>query len=229
MTFGTKQQVLDTMKRVYRYQAANQTRSVVRRSGKTRFIKDTDWERGVFWSCASAAWKATDDAEYLDGVMNYALHTGFRVGPNARFADDHICCQAYLDVYPVVDQIEALDSTVKALDLMVDNPEPGRKDWWWCDSLFMAPPSFAALTKQTGDSKYLDYMNTAFWDSVEHLLDPETGLFYRDYRYIPDGKGGELREANGEKVFWSRGIGWVLASVPRLMERFPEDFADKTR
>ena len=229
MTFGTKEQVLDTMKRVYRYQAVNQTRSVVRRSGKTRFIKDTDWERGVFWSCASAAWKATDDAEYLDGVMNYALHTGFRAGPNARFADDHICCQAYLDVYPVVDQIEALDSTVKALDLMVDNPEPGRKDWWWCDSLFMAPPSFAALTKQTGDSKYLDYMNTAFWDSVEHLLDPATGLFYRDYRYIPDGKGGELREANGEKVFWSRGIGWVLASVPRLMERFPEDFADKTR
>ena len=229
MTFGTKEQVLDTMKRVYRYQAVNQTRSVVRRSGKTRFIKDTDWERGVFWSCASAAWKATDDAEYLDGVMNFALHTGFRAGPNARFADDHICCQAYLDVYPVVDQIEALDSTVKALDLMVDNPEPGRKDWWWCDSLFMAPPSFAALTKQTGDSKYLDYMNTAFWDSVEHLLDPETGLFYRDYRYIPDGKGGELREANGEKVFWSRGIGWVLASVPRLMERFPEDFADKTR
>jgi len=229
MSFGTKEQVLDAMKRVYRYQAANQTRSVVRRSGKTRFIKDTDWERGVFWSCASAAWKATDDAEYLDGVMNYALHTGFRAGPNARFADDHICCQAYLDVYSVVDQIEALDSTVKALDLMVDNPEPGRKDWWWCDSLFMAPPSFAALTKQTGDSKYLDYMNTAFWDSVEHLFDPETGLFYRDQRYIPDGKGGELREANGEKVFWSRGIGWVLACVPRLMERLPEDFADKAR
>lgn len=229
MTFGTKQQVLDTMKRVYRYQAANQTRSVVRRSGKTRFIKDTDWERGVFWSCASAAWKATDDAEYLDGVMDYALHTGFRTGPNARFADDHICCQAYLDVYPVVDQIEALDSTVKALDIMVDSPEPGRKDWWWCDSLFMAPPSFAALTKQTGDNKYVDYMNIAYWDSVEHLFDPETGLFYRDYRYIPDGKGGELREANGEKVFWSRGIGWVLASVPRLMARLPEDFADKAR
>jgi len=229
MAFGTKEQVLETMKRVYRYQAANQTRSVVRRSGKTRFIKDTDWERGVFWSCASAAWKVTDDAEYLDGVMNYALHTGFRAGPNARFADDHICCQAYLDVYPVVEQIEALESTIKALDLMVDSPEPGRKDWWWCDSLFMAPPSFAALTQQTGDKKYLDYMNIAFWDSVDHLLDPETGLYYRDYRYIPDGKGGELREANGEKVFWSRGIGWVLACVPRLMDRLPEDFADKTR
>lgn len=66
MTLGTKQDVLQAMKRVYRYQAENQTRSVVRRSGKTRFIKDTDWERGVFWSCVAAAWKATGDTEYLD-------------------------------------------------------------------------------------------------------------------------------------------------------------------
>ncbi|MGR5150620.1 glycoside hydrolase family 88/105 protein [Photobacterium swingsii] len=229
MTLGTKQAILDTMKRVYRYQAANQTRSVIRRSGKTRFIKDTDWERGVFWSCTSAAWLATDDSEYLDGVMNYALHTGFRAGPNARFADDHICCQAYLDVYPVVNQVEALEPTIKALDLMVENPELGRKDWWWCDSLFMAPPAFAALSQQTGDSKYLDYMNTAYWDSVDHLFDPETGLFYRDHRYIPDGSGNELREANGNKVFWSRGIGWVLASVPRLLARMPEDYSERGR
>ncbi|KXI21295.1 glycoside hydrolase family 88/105 protein [Photobacterium sanguinicancri] len=229
MTLGTKQAILDTMKRVYRYQAANQTRSVIRRSGKTRFIKDTDWERGVFWSCTSAAWLATDDSEYLDGVMNYALHTGFRAGPNARFADDHICCQAYLDVYPVVNQAEALEPTIKALDLMVETPVLGRKDWWWCDSLFMAPPAFAALSQQTGDNKYLDYMNTAYWDSVDHLFDPETGLFYRDHRYIPDGSGNELREANGNKVFWSRGIGWVLASVPRLLARMPEDYSERAR
>lgn len=226
---GSKETILTAMKRVYRYQAQNQTRSVVRRSGKTRFIKDTDWERGVFWSCVSAAWLATDDNEYLDGVMNYTLHTGFRPGPNDRFADDHICCQAYLDVYPLIDQIEALEPTIKALDLMVESPQAGRKDWWWCDSLFMAPPAFAALTQRTGDAKYLDYMNTAFWDSVEHLLDPETGLFYRDYRYIPDGNGGELREANGNKVFWSRGIGWVLAAVPRLLARMPADYPQREK
>ncbi len=70
--------VLQDMKRVYRFQSANQVRSVIRRSGKTRFIKDTDWERGVLWSCVAAAWQATQDKEYLDGVMNYTLHTGFR-------------------------------------------------------------------------------------------------------------------------------------------------------
>ncbi len=104
----------------------------------------------------------------------------------------------------------------------------------------MAPPAFAALSKVTGERKYLDYMNTAFWDAIDHLYDPETGLFYRDYRYMPTvlgqkyrdefGDGGaELREANGEKVFWSRGIGWMLASVPRLMARMPEDYAERSR
>ncbi|RYU68177.1 glycoside hydrolase family 105 protein [Aliivibrio finisterrensis] len=228
MALGTKQDVLQAMKRVYRYQAENQTRSVIRRSGKTRFIKDTDWERGVFWSCTAAAWKATGDGEYLDGVKDYALHTGFRTGPNARFADDHVCCQAYLDIYPEFNQPEALEPTIKALDIMVDSPELGRKDWWWCDSLFMAPPAFVALSKQTGNSKYLDYMNTAFWDSAEHLLDTETGLYYRDHRYIPTENGEELREENGNKVFWSRGIGWVLASVPRILANMPEDYMNRS-
>lgn len=218
------QKVLDSMKSVYRYQSTHLVRSVIRRTGKTRFIKDTDWERGVFWSCVTAAWRATQDNEYRDGALDYTLHTGFRTGPNPRFADDHVCCQAYLDVYPLINQPEALESTIKTFDLMLEQPLPGRKDWWWCDSLFMAPPAFAALSAQLNDPRYLDYMHSAYWDSVENLKDQETGLFYRDYRYIPDGKGGELREANGHKVFWSRGVGWVLASVPRILTSMPDDY-----
>lgn len=225
----SRQQILDTMKRVYRWQAANQTRSVIRRTGKTRFIKDTDWERGVFWSTVTAAWKATDDDAYLQGAMNYTLHTGFRTGPVPRFADDFVCCQSYLDIYPLIGRPEALEPTIAALDIMLSSPKTGREDWWWCDSLFMAPPVFAALSRETDDDRYLNYMNTAWWDSVEHLQDPETQLFYRDYRYIPDGKGGELREANGEKVFWSRGIGWVLAAIPRVLAHMPDTFADRPR
>nr|WP_314266297.1 glycoside hydrolase family 88 protein [uncultured Moellerella sp.] len=223
------QNVLNNMKSVYRYQSTHLVRSVIRRSGKTRFIKDTDWERGVFWSCAAAAWLATDDNEYRDGVLNYTLHTGFRTGPNARFADDHVCSQAYLAIYPLINQPEALESTIKAFDLMLEQPLAGRKDWWWCDSLFMAPPAFAALSAELNDPRYLEYMNKAFWDSVEYLRDPQTGLFYRDYRYIPDGEQNELREANGELVFWSRGVGWVIAAIPRILKSMPENYPDRSR
>lgn len=69
------------------------------------------------------------------------------------------------------------------------------------------------MSQRTGDARYLAYMDTAFWDAVDYLRDPDSGLFYRDHRYIPDGNGTELREENGEKVFWSRGIGWVLAAI----------------
>ncbi|HDL7933295.1 glycoside hydrolase family 105 protein [Yersinia enterocolitica] len=216
--------VLQDMKRVYRYQSENQVRSVIRRSGKTRFIKDTDWERGVLWSCVAVAWQATQDEEYLNGVLNYTLHTGFRAGPNARFADDHVCTQSYLAVSSQFSQLEVLEPTIRAFDLMLSEPKPGREDWWWCDALFMAPPALAALAVKTDNYCYLNYMHAAYWDAIEHLRDFETGLIYRDYRYIPDGSGGELREANGEKVFWSRGIGWVIASIPAILRHLPADF-----
>lgn len=220
--------IKSAMRRVYQYQAANQVRTVRRRGGKTRFIKDTDWERGVFWSTAAAAWKAAGEQIYLDGVLNYTLHTGFRTGPNPRFADDIVCAQSYLDIYPEINQPEALEPTIKFCSVMVDNPKAGHEDWWWCDSLFMAPPVFAALSAYTGDAKYVNYMHAAWRDSVNHLFDPETGLFYRDRRYIPDGRGGGgLREANGEKVFWSRGIGWVLAAVPRILAHLKADDAER--
>ncbi|MGL5726990.1 MAG: glycoside hydrolase family 88/105 protein, partial [Plesiomonas sp.] len=47
MSFLNSECILTSMKRVYQYQRDHQTRSVVRSTGKTRFIKDTDWERGV--------------------------------------------------------------------------------------------------------------------------------------------------------------------------------------
>ncbi|WP_362812711.1 glycoside hydrolase family 88 protein, partial [Aeromonas allosaccharophila] len=38
-----------------------------------------------------------------------------------------------------------------------------------------------------------------------------------------------MREANGELVFWSRGVGWVLASIPRLLARMPDDHPSRER
>ncbi|MGF1724785.1 glycoside hydrolase family 88/105 protein [Photobacterium nomapromontoriensis] len=221
--------IKELMKQVYQWQVANRTCYVTRSTGKKRFLKATDWERGVFWTSVSAAWQATDDADYLSGLMDYSLNTGFRPGPLPRFADDHVCIQSYLPLYPVINIPEAVEYAEKAFSIMLDNPKPGREDWWWCDSLFMAPPAFVGLSSLTGNQAYLDYMDTAWWDAVDHLYDHETGLYFRDYRYIPDGKGSELKEANGENIFWSRGIGWVLASIPRIMAYMPADYPSKQR
>jgi len=37
------------------------------------------------------------------------------------------------------------------------------------------------------------------------------------------------REANGKKVFWSRGNGWVLAGLARMLQFLPPDHPSRAR
>ena len=49
------------------------------------------------------------------------------------------------------------------------------------------------------------------WDKKEHL-------FYRDTSYF------DQREANGNKVFWSRGNGWVFGGLALMIPDLPKDW-----
>ena len=98
-------------------------------------------------------------------------------------------------------------------DALIADPRPGREDWSWCDALFMAPPVLAGLSAATGDPKYLNFMNTMWWDTTEHLYDTEDHLFYRDARYMrqPDGSWPLRSPKDG-----SQGVGIVLSESPFL-------------
>ena len=50
-----------------------------------------------------------------------------------------------------------------------------------------------------------------------YLYDKEEHLFYRDHRYFAK------REANGKKVFWGRGNGWVLGGLVEILQALPKD------
>jgi unsaturated rhamnogalacturonyl hydrolase len=47
------------------------------------------------------------------------------------------------------------------------------------------------------------------------LSNPQEQLFYRDAGYF------DKREKNGRKVFWSRGNGWVMGGMVRVLETLP--------
>lgn len=53
--------------------------------------------------------------------------------------------------------------------------------------------------------------------TYHHLYDWTNHLFFRDDSYF--GK----QEANGTKVFWGRGNGWVLAGIANILELLPKD------
>jgi len=87
----------------------------------------------------------------------------------------------------------------------------------------MAPPALALATKATGDRRYADLMTRLWWKTTGYLYDRREHLFYRDSRFF------EEREPNGAKVFWSRGNGWVLAGLARVLQYLPEDYEERPR
>jgi rhamnogalacturonyl hydrolase YesR len=101
---------------------------------------------------------------------------------------------------------------------------PDRTDRWsWCDALFMAPPAWLKLWKATGDARYLEFANTNWWVTSDFLYDTDEHLYWRDSSIFPK------REMNGAKVFWSRGNGWVMAGLVRVLELLPSDHPDRGR
>src|SRR5437764_863074 len=63
-----------------------------------------------------------------------------------------------------------------------------------------------------------------FKDQDERLLVKEETLYARDASYMINNKGEGKREANGKKVFWSRGNGWVVGGLVRLLKELPKDY-----
>jgi rhamnogalacturonyl hydrolase YesR len=97
--------------------------------------------------------------------------------------------------------------------------------WWWVDALQMAMPVFARLGVLRDDPSYFE----AMWALYSHsrdvegggLFDPATGLWWRDADYAPG--GSYIRSPNGEDIYWSRGNGWVLGALARVLDVLPGD------
>lgn len=88
-------------------------------------------------------------------------------------------------------------------------------NWWWIDAMYMAMPVYAKLARETGDATYRDVMYVRYQDTKVNrgLYDPAAGLWYRDVNYLYPA----ATTPNGQKIFWSRGNGWVFAALARTL------------
>jgi rhamnogalacturonyl hydrolase YesR len=129
--------------------------------------------------------------------------------------------QTYLELYFQERQPAMLGATRAEMDALLPlatlKPNDARIPWWWCDALFMAPAVWTRMYKATGDHKYLDYMHLNWKRTSEMLYDQDEHLYARDASYK------DKRESNGKKVFWSRGEGWVMGGIARILEDVPAD------
>ena len=174
------------------------------------------WEYGAMYTGYVAAGKALQHSEYLDSMAQIAESLDWKLQQPETNPDNQAVGQMFLDVATT----ERRNSISNSLRHQFDELLISQRDaypWTWCDTLFMAPPVWARLFSNTGDRRYLDYIDRQWWHTSSSLYVPESGLYLRDVTYL------NKRESNGEKVFWARGNGWVLAGLAQVLERIPEN------
>ena len=96
-------------------------------------------------------------------------------------------------------------------------------DWNWIDALQMAMPVFAKLGVICQDNSYYKrmydmYMYTKLKHGTNGLYNRKDGLWWRDSDFDPP-----YTEPNGEDCYWSRGNGWVIAALVRVLDIMPDD------
>ncbi len=183
------------------------------------------WTFAALYDGFLAASKTTGDPKYHDAMIKMAQGYDWKL-LNARFphADDMALGQTYMDLYLESHDPKRMADTKAILDQLVVRPDdPAKLLWWWCDALFMAPPVLARMSTATGDLRYLNYMDKEWWETSASLYDPAEHLYFRDSRYLTQ------KEANGQKLFWSRGNGWVMGSFVKVLEKMPKDFPTRPK
>ncbi len=192
------------------------------RTGENRF--STDWTFAALYDGLLAASRTTGDPRYRNAVQKFAERSEWKLGSRFSHADDEAVAQSYLELYfehPVPDQIAGIKAES---DKLLARPDDPAKDlWWWCDALFMSPPALVRLYKATGNKRYLDYMDRQWWLTSAHLYDPAAHLYSRDASFL------DRHEKNGAKLFWSRGNGWVLGGLARVLPYMPADYPSRAK
>ena len=178
------------------------------------------WTRAVYYEGLMALYSLDPGKSYLDYAVSWgnAHKWGLREGIKTRNADNQCCGQTYLDLYLLEKNPEMMKDIKASVDRMLDSEKVN--DWNWIDALQMAMPVFAKLAKITGDTKYSERMYRMYMDTRETqgLYNKKDNLWWRDKDFLPP-----YQEPNGEDCYWSRGNGWVVAALVRVMEILPDD------
>ena len=191
----------------------------------------TDWTNGAFYAGVYAAWETTKSKKIYQAMMDMGKANGWKPGKRWYHADDIAICQTYVDLYKLEKKPEMIQPFIDTLAIFMKKPYPTKGNevikWWWCDALFMGPPAMVKLGVVTGENSYLAYNDQLFKETYELLYDKEEHLFARDLKYVIKNNGQDIREANGKKIFWSRGNGWVMGGLVRVLKELPAGYAGR--
>ncbi len=197
------------------------------------------WHHGALY-VGMMNWAALPGNEgYFASLREISEENKWQLGDRLFHGDDHIVGQLYLQFYEQEKDSEMIAHTIRQFNqILVADPHgsleflgdslPGvgrvcQLRWCWCDALFMSPQTWMLLSLATNEDQYMEYADKEFWATHDYLMDPELSLFYRDSRYFT------RREEAGNKIFWSRGNGWVYAGLVNILRILPKDHSSYPR
>ncbi len=211
----TPQAVLGVMQRVADWQLAHPIT-----------LRPTGWICSVGDVGMMALAGISGDPKYRDAMLAKG-ETNAWVLPQYQgrkyHADDQCYGQVCAELYFLYRDNRMIAPMREHFDWIIANPPParglennlGQDQWSWCDALFMAPPTWMRLYAATDDTRYMDFAVTNWWRTADYLYDKDEHLFFRDSSFFTK------TEANGKKIFWSRGNGWVFAATVRMLQYLP--------
>jgi unsaturated rhamnogalacturonyl hydrolase len=181
------------------------------------------WTRAVYYEGLMALYNVDKQKVYYNYAVDWsAKHNwSLRDGIKTRNGDNQACGQTYIDLYLIDKKPERIDSIKASIDLMMQSDKID--DWHWVDAIQMAMPVFAKLGVIYKDTNYFNrmyqmYAFTKYKHGDNGLFNAAEGLWWRDKDFDPP-----YKEPNGEDCHWSRGNGWVVAALVRILNTIPKN------
>ncbi len=185
------------------------------------------WTRAVYFEGLMALHSIYPDNRLLDYATDWAEGFGWgmrRDDTTTRNADNYCCSQTYIDLYRLCPVPGRLTKTRSLANMLVNTPQTG--DWTWIDAVQMGMPVLAKLSAVTGDRRYARKarrMYVATRDSIGGgLFNTKEGLWWRDADFV-----APYKSPNGTNCYWSRGNGWVVAALVRVLDELDADDPDR--
>ena len=182
------------------------------------------WTRAVYYEGLMEFCKLDEDPAYLDYAVKWAeFHDwNLRDGQTyTRNADNQCAGQVYIDLYRLDPKPEKIRYIKASIDSMMRTSKID--DWSWIDAIQMGMPVFAKLGAVYHDNAYFERMHDMYrYSRDQHgdhgLFNKKTGLWWRDGDFDPP-----YTEPNGKDCYWSRGNGWVVMAMVRVLEELPKN------
>ncbi|TNJ43802.1 glycoside hydrolase family 88 protein [Tamlana fucoidanivorans] len=184
---------------------------------------DLEWTNGALYAGMFQLSEISHYPKYINWLVEIGDKNKWQLHKRMYHADDHTVGQFYLSLHQNVrlKHIAKITPTKNRFDSIMNSEQGKAYQWDWCDALFMAPPVWARLAKITKDSTYLNYMDTQYKMTYNELWDENEKLFFRDKSYF------NQKEKNGNKIFWSRGNGWVFGGLALMIPDLPKDWKER--